>query len=38
MKRPQLGKFSPLLQKARAQIGSLHLVSDLVVERPFGLD
>jgi hypothetical protein len=37
MTRPQFGKFSALLQKVRAQISSLHLVADLVVQRPFGL-
>jgi hypothetical protein len=37
MTQPQLGEISALLQKVRAQISSLHLVADLVIECPLGL-
>ena len=37
MTRPQFGKLTALLQKVRAQVGSLNLVADLVVQRPLSL-
>jgi hypothetical protein len=37
MTRPQRGQLPPLLLEVSSQIGSLNLVTNLVVGRPFGL-
>ena len=34
---PQFSKFTALLQKVGAQIGSLDLIADPVIQRPLGL-
>jgi hypothetical protein len=37
MAGPQLSKFPALLEEIRSPICPLHLIADLVVQRPFSL-